>query len=83
MISALTPPHTHTHTSLSLSPSVAGEDKSDSISSDEEIAFSSDEEDGLTTTAVDHYESLVSYYLYIMYYCMELCINNPLLQYST
>ena len=34
--------------------------KSDSISSDEEVAFSSDEEDGLETTAVDHYESLVS-----------------------
>ena len=31
-----------------------------SVSSDEEIAFSSDEEDGLETTAVDHYESLVS-----------------------
>ena len=70
MISALTPPHTHTHTHLSLSlspPSVAGEDKSDSISSDEEIAFSSDEEDGLTTTAVDHYESLVSYYIPLHY----------------
>ena len=38
------------------------EDKSDSISSDEdELAFSSDEEDGLAATAVvDHYESLVS-----------------------
>ena len=39
---------------------VASEDKSDSISSDDEIAFSSDEEDGLHTNAVDHYESLVS-----------------------
>lgn len=40
-------------------PHLASEDKSDSISSDDELAFSSDEEDGLATTAVDHYESLV------------------------
>ena len=44
-------------------PSLAhpvSEDKSDSVSSEDEIAFSSDEEDGLHTNAVDHYESLVS-----------------------
>lgn len=43
-----------------ISPFPVSEDKSDSISSDDELAFSSDEEDGLATTAVDHYESLVS-----------------------
>jgi hypothetical protein len=48
---------THSLTPYSAESEV-GEDKSDSVSSDEELAFSSDEEDGLTTTAVDHYESL-------------------------
>ena len=64
--------HTHTHTRSLTHVLTAGEDKSDSISSEDEIAFSSDEEDGLTTTAVDHYESLVS--LSLCVYCV--CVIN-------